>query len=339
MSVTEKMQHLLDNLTKPKGSLGDLEAFALRMAAIQDMAPPVIKKTLNIVCAADHGVTGEGISLYPSEVTAQMVLNMVNGGAAANVLARHCGSDVWIVDAGVAAKLENASVIDMKIAPGTANFARQEAMTREQLELCLSRGKDLADRAADEGYQLISLGDMGIGNTTTAAALLAAGGIPVDEVVDRGTGIDDETLEHKRQVIVDALEKHSPFADVHDIMMRLGGFEICMMAGIILGLKGRKIACVIDGFPVTAGAYCAWLADPAVKEYLFAGHKSKVKGHAVVLEKMGLPPIVDLGMRLGEGTGAIIGGFLIKLAAQIAGEMASFESADVSRSDDEELDY
>ena len=180
---------------------------------------------------------------------------------------------------------------------------------------------------------------MGIGNTTTAAALLVANGFPVEEIVDRGTGIDDWTLDRKRNVVSQAVEKHSPYTEVSKSMRCLGGFEICMITGFILGLKDRQVACVLDGFPVTAGAYLAWLIDHGMESYLFAGHKSKVKGHGVVLEKMGLRPIVDLNMRLGEGTGAVLGGFLVYLGAKIASEMASFESAGVSRSEGDEKNY
>jgi nicotinate-nucleotide--dimethylbenzimidazole phosphoribosyltransferase len=336
---TEKMQAHLDNLTKPKGSLGNLEEYALKLAAIQRRVPPRADKRLSIVFAGDHGIADEGVSLYPKEVTAQMVMNFLSGGAAINVLSKHCGSDVWAVDAGVAGEIGVPGAIDMRIGPGTRNFAQEPAMSAEELEQCLERGKALAERAADEGYDLVSIGDMGIANTTTAAALLVANGLALEDVVDRGTGIDTETLKHKLDVVDGAVKKHGPFADVHATMRCLGGFEICMIAGFILGLKGKKIACVVDGFPVTAGAFLAWRIDEEIAEFLFAGHRSKVKGHQVTLEKMGLEPIVDLNMRLGEGTGAVIGGFLVSLGAKIASEMASFDSAGVSRSEGDEEDY
>ena len=227
----------------------------------------------------------------------------------------------------------------MKVRPGTRNFAVEEAMSAEELEICLENGRQLAERIAEAGYNLVAIGDMGIGNTTTAAALLAANGLDLDTVVDKGTGIDDETLDHKRKVIQAALEKHGPFADARASMRCVGGFEIVMIVGFILGLRDRKIACIIDGFPVTTGAYLAWLLDRSVSEFLFAGHKSKVKGHIVTLDAMGLEPILDLNMRLGEGTGAILGGFLVAMGAHIASEMASFESAGVSRSEEDEEDY
>lgn len=335
----EQMQQHLDNLTKPVGSLGDLEDFAMKLSLVQGRIPPKVEKKISVVFAGDHGIAEEGVSLYPKEVTAQMVLNFLSGGAAINVLSRHCGFDNWVVDAGVASDTSGDGLLDMKVGRGTKNFAREEAMTGDELLLCLERGRTLAARIADDGYDLVSVGDMGIANTTTAAALLAANGLSLDDVVDRGTGIDDETLRHKRGVIEAALDKHGPFDDVYASMRCLGGFEICMICGLILGLKDKKVACVVDGFPVTAGAFLAWTIDNEVSDFLFAGHKSKVKGHIVTLQKMGLKPIVDLNMRLGEGTGAVLGGFLVALGAKIACEMASFASAGVSRSETDEENY
>ena len=338
-SLNKKMQHHLDNLTKPKGSLGDLEDFAMKLAVIQGRVPPRINRKISVVFAGDHGIVDEGVSLYPREVTTQMVLNFLGGGAAINVMARHCGADIRIIDAGIAGEVGESEVIHMKVRPGTRNFAVEEAMTENELELCLDRGRELAKWVSREGYDLVSIGDMGIGNTTTAAALLAANGLDLDAVVDRGTGIDDKTLNHKRSVIKSALEKHGPFRNVRESMRCVGGFEICMIVGFILGLKDRKIACVIDGLPVTAGAYLARCIDSTVSAFLFAGHRSKVKGHIVTLNAMGLEPILDLNMRLGEGTGAVLGGFLVSMAANVACEMASFESAGVSRSEGDEKDY
>jgi nicotinate-nucleotide--dimethylbenzimidazole phosphoribosyltransferase len=335
----QEMQTHLDNLTKPKGSLGNLEDYALRLAAIQGRIPPRVDLRISIIFAGDHGIADEGVSLYPKEVTAQMVLNFLTGGAAINVLSKHCGSDVWAVDAGVASEIGADGVIDMKIGPGTRNFAREEAMNDEELDRCFENGKTLAARVADEGYDLVSIGDMGIGNTTTAAALLVANGFALEDVVDRGTGIDADTLRHKLDIVAKAVKKHGPFSDVRASMRCLGGFEICMIAGFILGLKGKKIACVIDGFPVTTGAFLAWSIDNKVSDFLFAGHRSKVKGHTVTLEKMGIEPIIDLNMRLGEGTGAVLGGFLVSLGAKIASEMASFDSAGISRSEGDEENY
>ena len=337
--LSERMQRHLDGLTKPVGSLGDLESYAVKLATIQGKVPPEVNRKATYVFAGDHGIAAEGVSLYPSEVTYQMVLNFASGGAAVNVLARHCGFDVFVVDAGVATPIDNSTVIDLNVARGTKNFAREPAMSQEEYDTCVRRGRELAADAVAKGFDLVCVGDMGIGNTTTAAALLIAAGLAADEVIDRGTGIDDAMLEHKREVILRAVETHAPYGDPSAIMRCVGGFELCMMSAFILGLQGSGVACVLDGFPATAAAYIAWLMDSSISESVFAGHKSKVKGHATALASMGLDPIVDLKMRLGEGTGAILGGFLVSLAAKIACEMASFESANVSRSEGVEQNY
>lgn len=333
------MQSLLDNLTKPKGSLGTLEAVALKLAAVQNRVPPSAEKRGVWVFAGDHGVVAEGVSLYPQEVTPQMFANIAAGGAAINVLSRHCGFDVQLVDAGMTADVEHADAVALKAGSGTRSMLREEAMTADQLRQCLANGRALAKAAADDGFQLVAVGDMGIGNTTAAAALVVAAGLDLDAVVDRGTGIDDETLRHKRSVIADAVEKHGPYESPEHIMRCVGGLELATMTGFILGLKGAGIGCLIDGFPVTAAAYMAWQIDPSCGAYLFAGHLSKVKGHRAILSAMGLEPLVSLDMRLGEGTGAVIGGFLVYLSTKIASEMATFDSADVSRAEDDETDY
>jgi nicotinate-nucleotide--dimethylbenzimidazole phosphoribosyltransferase len=186
---------------------------------------------------------------------------------------------------------------------------------------------------------LVAIGDMGIGNTTTAAALLVALGFGADEIIDRGTGIDDATLERKRSVIVNAVAARGPFTDAREALKKVGGFDLAMMAGLILGLKGRGIGCVIDGFPVSSAACAAWRMDPGVIDYLFAGHKSRVKGHAPVLAAMGLEPIVSMEMRLGEGTGAVTGGFMVELGVKAAREMASFEQMGVSKGSSDEKNF
>ncbi|MBI9106757.1 MAG: nicotinate-nucleotide--dimethylbenzimidazole phosphoribosyltransferase [Spirochaetales bacterium] len=330
------MQNHLDNLTKPVGSLGKLEEYAMKMARIQNKVPPIIEKKAVYVIAGDHGINTSGVSMFPSEVTPQMVMNFVSGGAGINVLANHCGFEVKAVDAGVAADFDNPGIIDCKVAKGTKNFHEEEAMSDSELEKCLENGKRLAKSAVADGYQLTALGDMGISNTSSAAAMVVAAGLEADSIIDKGTGISDELLEKKRRIILESILKHAPYSGPMDIMRKLGGFELCTMAGFILGLKGRGVACMIDGFPVTSGAYMAWLIDPSVSDYLFAGHKSKVKGHKVMLDAMGLEPIVDFNMRLGEGTGAVIGGFMVELGVRISREMASFASAGVTNVDNEE---
>ncbi len=229
-------------------------------------------------------------------------------------------------------------MIDVRAGAGTRNFAREEAMSAAELEGCLGAGRRLAAGAAEEGYDLVCLGDMGIGNTSAAAALCLAAGLP-GEVIDRGTGIDEAALAHKSRVIAEAVSRHAPFAGPEDMMRKVGGFELAVMTGLILGLADRRIACVLDGFPVSAAALMAARMDPSCTGRLFAGHKSRVRGHALVLEELGLVPLADLDMRLGEGTGAVLGGRLIELAALLSAEMASFTGAGVSRSEGDEEDY
>jgi nicotinate-nucleotide--dimethylbenzimidazole phosphoribosyltransferase len=356
MTDETAMRQYLDNLTKPKGSLGKLEDLATRLAVVQGHVPPKPGKKAVFVIAGDHGVTEEGVSLFPKEVTAQMAVNFLAGGAAINSLARGCGFDVFAVDAGIEGDIaigdlpahesgsegplgKSPGLIRAKAARGTKNFARENAMSAEVVEACLANGRALALRAAESGYRFVAIGDMGIGNTTAAAAVLVAGGFAPELIVDRGTGIDDATLARKYRVVVDAVRERGPFAGPKDILAAVGGLEIATMTGLILGLKGRGIACLLDGFPVTSAAWMARMMDPEVCAYLFAGHLSKVKGHQPVLAALGLEPIVDFGMRLGEGTGAVIGGFMLELAAKFASRMATFETMGVARSFEDEQNY
>ncbi len=334
-----RMQALLDNLTKPKGSLGELEDIALKLSRVQGKVPPNAEKRGIWVFAGDHGIAQEGVSLYPADVTVQMYANIAQGGAAINVLARGCGFDLSLIDGGMLNDPPPQQGRVLKAAKGSRNFLQEEAMTQAELEQSLANGRQLACEAADQGYELVAIGDMGIANTTTATALVVAGGLPLDSIIDKGTGIDDETLAHKKQVIAAAVEKHAPYDGPMHIMRAVGGLELAAMTGFILGLKGKGIGCLIDGFPVSSAAYMAYLLDPEVSDYLFAGHLSKVKGHKVILDAMGLRPLLSLDMRLGEGTGAVMGGFLVYLSTRIPKEMATFDSAQVSRSEVDEEAY
>jgi nicotinate-nucleotide--dimethylbenzimidazole phosphoribosyltransferase len=336
MNISEKMQAHLDDLTKPRGSLGKLEEYALKMAQIQGKVPPVIGKKGIYVFAGDHGVAAEGVSLYPQEVTVQMAENIFHGGAGINALADGTGFEVTLVDAGVlGGHLQRpphaaCRFIDAKTMQGSRNFYKESAMTSAETEDALSAGKKLADDAVKQGYTITAIGDLGIGNTSTAAAMLVAAGFNADDVVDRGTGINEAMLSHKHKIIVEAVQKHNPAKTGEAILAALGSPDYAMMAGLILGLEGKGIACVLDGFPVTSAAYIASLMNPSVTGYLFAGHLSKVSGHQKVLAKMGLSPVVNLEMHLGEGTGAVIGGSIIELSLTAAAKMASFSSANVS---------
>ncbi len=356
-AIREAIQARLDDLTKPKGSLGKLEDYAEKLALIQGLVPPRIRRKAVFVLAGDHGVSAEGVSLYPKEVTAQMMHNFMAGGAGINVLARACGFDLYAVDAGVDADLppwplsgaakagqggHAPGFFSMKAVRGTKNFAKEAALSPAEFQACLDNGARLAEFAAAEGYDMVAVGDMGIGNTASAAALLVAYGFDPEQIIDRGTGISDDMLERKRRVIMDAVRERGPFGDGREGAAAIGaafaGAELATAAGLMLALKGRGIACMIDGFPITAAAAIAWKLEPGLGAYCFAGHQSRVKGHKPVLDAMGLDPVVSLDMRLGEGSGAVIGGFIVELGARIAGEMARFSELAVSAARDEK-DY
>ena len=314
----EIAQKRLDSLTKPRGSLGRLEEFAAKLVAIFENEIPAINKKAVFVFAGDHGIVEEGVSAFPKEVTAQMVYNFLRGGAGINVLARHAGADVIVIDIGVDANLSNINhpnFISRKVVWGTRNFKNEPA-----------------NKYIDQGYNLLATGDMGIGNTTPSSAVCAAiTGQPVKDVVGRGTGINDHILQHKIKVIEEALNKHKPDpSDALDVLSKVGGAEIGAIAGLILGAAEKRIPVVIDGFISTAGALIAYTFDPAVKDYIFAGHLSEEKGHRVMLEYMGLEPILRLNMRLGEGTGAALAMTIIEAGLKIYKEMATFDEAGVS---------
>ncbi len=346
--IRTAIQARLDDLTKPKGSLGKLEDYAEKLALIQGLVPPRVRRKAVFVLAGDHGVVAQGVSLYPREVTAQMFHNIMAGGAGINVLSKACGFDVYAVDAGVDADLPvwprkgadgAPGFFAMKAVRGTKDFSVEPAFTEGEFEACLQNGLQLAKFAVAEGYDIVALGDMGIGNTTSAAAVLVAYGFDPDLIIDRGTGIDDAALAKKHRTIVAAVAARGPYPTPESVAIALSGPEIATAAGIILGLKGTGVACMIDGFPITAAAAIAWKIDPSVTDYLFAGHQSRVKGHRPVLAALGLDPVVSLDLRLGEGTGAVIGGFIVELGAKIAGEMARFSELAVSKAKADEKDF
>jgi nicotinate-nucleotide--dimethylbenzimidazole phosphoribosyltransferase len=345
-SIESAMRAHLDNLTKPRGSLGKLEDYCVSMAKIQGRVPPEIGKKGVYVFAGDHGIAAEGVSLYPQEVTYQMVLNILSGGAGINALAGASGWEVIVVDAGVIGDFPpdeelkpKHRFIRAKLGGGSGNFFHGPALSPEETRTAIEKGKGLAEDAEKQGYALVAIGDLGISNTTTAAAMLCAAGFSADETVDRGTGIDKAMLDHKREIVRAAAASYRGPVSGEAILERFGSFDFAMMSGFILGLRGRGIACVLDGFPVSSAAYMALLMDGGVREFLFAGHLSKVAGHKPLLEKFGLSPVVSLDMRLGEGTGAVIGGSIIEMAVHTARNMASFGSAGVSGAEVSEEKY
>jgi nicotinate-nucleotide--dimethylbenzimidazole phosphoribosyltransferase len=326
-------QKHLDNLTKPLGSLGRLEEFAQRLVAITENRKPVLDKKVIFTFAGDHGVVDEGVSAYPQEVTPQMVFNFLRGGAGINVLARHAGAEIVVVDIGVDFDFDDTEgLINMKVMKGTRNFAKGSAMTRDEAVKCIESGIEVATRYAERGCKMAGTGDMGIGNTTPSSAIASViTGTPVREVTGRGTGISDEALERKIEVIEGAMRLNKPDpTDAIDVLSKVGGTEIGGIAGLILGAASKRIPIVIDGFISTAGALIAYTIEPAVKDYMFAAHNSVEKGHRIMLKAMGLDPILDLGLRLGEGTGAALAMLLIEAALKISKEMATFQEAGVA---------
>jgi nicotinate-nucleotide--dimethylbenzimidazole phosphoribosyltransferase len=331
-SIEGVAQQRLDSLTKPQGSLGKLEELARRVALIQNKVPPRLGRKLLFVFAADHGITDEGVSAYPKDVTAQMTLNFLNGGAAINVLTRHYGVETQVVDVGVDFEFIDAGGLrDRKIRRGTANFARGPAMTREDALRSVEIGIELAAEAADANIFLLGAGDMGIGNTSSAAAILCAlTGVPLADAVGRGTGISDATLARKVALIERGLDINRPDAkNPLDVLAKVGGMEIGAMTGAMLGAAAFRLPMVLDGFIAGAAALLAQRFSPHVEEMLFASHLSAEKGHSHMLDALKLAPVFDLQMRLGEGTGACLLMGLIEASVKVMGEMATFESAGV----------
>ncbi|MBN1995754.1 MAG: nicotinate-nucleotide--dimethylbenzimidazole phosphoribosyltransferase [Anaerolineae bacterium] len=320
-------------LIKPAGALGRLETLSIQMAGITGRIDPPLAERAIIVAAGDHGVTAEGVSAYPSEVTRQMVLNFLNGGAAINVLARQAGARVVVLDAGVAADLpEHPDLIRAKVAPGTNNFTQGPAMTRNQAIQSIETGIAAVAREIEKGLHLVGTGDMGIGNTTPSSAICAVlTGTDIATVTGRGTGIDDDTLKIKVAVIHQALEKNRP--DPHDpldILAKVGGFEIGAIAGVILGAAARRIPVLVDGFISTAGALIAAALAPLSRDYMIAAHRSVEPGHKIMQQHLNLDPIFYLDLRLGEGTGSALAMPVVAAATATLNQMATFAEASVS---------
>lgn len=321
------------SLTKPPGSLGRLEDLSIQLAAATGSTRPSVARKAIIVMAADHGVTHEGVSAYPAAVTPQMVLNFLNGGAAINALARQANARVVIVDIGVASDIPTHAQLHLrKIAYGTQNMAAGPAMTRAQAETAIAEGIDIVQAEVANGLDLVATGDMGIGNTTPSAAIVAAiTGKPVALVTGRGTGVDDVGLVRKIQIIERALALNRPNpSDALDVLSKVGGFEIGGLAGVIIGAASKRVPVVLDGFISGAAALIAVGLCPDVKPYLIAAHQSVEIGHRAALEHIGLKPLLDLDLRLGEGTGAALAFHLVEAATRILNEMATFAEAGVS---------
>ncbi|MFC1879245.1 nicotinate-nucleotide--dimethylbenzimidazole phosphoribosyltransferase [Chloroflexota bacterium] len=320
-------------LTKPQGSLGRLEELSIQIAGIRRQITPRLEKKAVLVMAGDHGVVQEGVSAYPQAVTGQMVANFLNGGAAINVLARHSGARVIIVDMGVAENLEpHPGLLIQKIAPGTANIAKGAAMSRQQAVAALLAGAKIVQDEIERGLDILATGDMGIGNTTPSAAIAAVyTKRPVHEITGRGTGVDDAGLERKVAAIERALEINKPDPqDGLDVLSKVGGFEIGGLAGAILAAAAHRRPVVIDGYISTAAAMIAASLAPQVRGYLIAAHTSQELGHHLMMEWLGTAPLLDLQLRLGEGSGAALAMSLVEASCKILSEMATFAEAGVS---------
>lgn len=322
-----------DQLTKPQGSLGRLEELSVQLAGIYRQPMPTIKDKVIVTMAGDHGVVAEGVSAFPQEVTPQMVYNFLNGGAAINVLARHVGARIVVVDMGVASDFEpHPSLVIKKVAKGTANMTQGPAMTRAQAEQALLAGVEVVEAEIARGLDIVGTGDMGIGNTTPSAAIAAAltGESPA-RIAGRGTGVDDEGFKRKVSAIERALAVNQPNPkDGLDVLAKVGGFEIGGLAGVILGAAANGKPVMVDGFISTAAAMIAVAVAPAVRPYLISAHRSKEIGHGIMLDWLGLKPLFDLDMRLGEGTGAALGISVAEAACKILADMATFGEAGVS---------
>ncbi|MCU0508778.1 MAG: nicotinate-nucleotide--dimethylbenzimidazole phosphoribosyltransferase [Anaerolineae bacterium] len=323
-----------DILTKPTRALGRLEDLSIQLAGItRRCPPPVPHRKAVLVFAGDHGVTAQGVSAYPKEVTGQMVLNFLGGGAAINVLARQAGARVVVVDAGVASELPAAAgLIDGKIAFGTADMSVGPAMTREQAAAALELGARVAQAEIDAGLDLLACGEMGIGNTTPASAIVSAiTGTSVEIVTGPGTGVDADGMRRKAALITKALLVNEPDpTDGLDMLAKVGGFEIGAIAGAMLAAAAHGVPVVVDGFISGSAALIAATLCPLAKQYMIAGHQSTEPGHVAAMGRLGLTPLIDMRMRLGEGTGAVLAMHLVDASARIINEMATFESAGVS---------
>ena len=332
-SLKNELKHKIDCKTKPVGALGKLEELALQIGMIQQSLEPEIKEPALVVFAGDHGVVAEGVSPYPQDVTWQMVMNFIAGGAAINVFAKQHAWNILLVDAGVNHDFPAGLPLrNLKVNHGTRNFFKEAAMTDEELEKTFQHGTELVEEIHGKGSNCIAFGEMGIGNTSSAALIMAKLlGLPVEECTGRGTGLDDAGLQHKIQILQQAMERHIAEEPL-SILKTFGGFEIAMICGAMLKAAELKMLIVVDGFIVTSALLVAHRLYPDLLDYCIFAHQSDENGHRKMLEHLKVQPLLNLGMRLGEGTGAALALPLIRAAVNFLNEMASFESAGVSGS-------
>jgi len=334
LPLNQQIQHKIDHKTKPVGALGTLEKLAFQIASIQNTLSPELTKPHIIVFAASHGIASAGVSAYPSEVTPQMVLNFMNGGAAINVFTRQHGISLLLVDAGVDYDFEQSEkLIHAKVNYGTKSFLEEPAMTQEECRQCLEKGGQLVRDVKETGCNVIGFGEMGIGNTSSASLLMSKLlDIPIEDCVGKGTGLDDAQVVHKISVLTKALEKHLEVTDdPMEVLQTFGGFEIAMMCGAMLEATKQKMIVLVDGFIASASYLCALKLDASVQDFAVFCHQSDEKGHQLFMQKMNADPILKLNMRLGEGTGCALAYPVLQSAVAFFNEMASFESAGVSQ--------
>ena len=334
-AVIRQAEAWMDGLIKPIGSLGRLEEIAVRLAGMTGRLHNTIGKTRVVVFAADNGIHDEGITPVPQSVTAVQSANMPKGFCGISVLCCHAGSELMVVDVGIAADMTGAAVTDRKVRPGTANMAKGPAMTREQAVAAMEVGREMAYAAADEGISLLGAGEMGICNTSTSSAMLTTfTGLPVRDTTGRGAGINDMQMNRKIAAIEEALRNNNPDpADPLDVLSKVGGLDIAAMTGCFLGAAERRLPAVVDGFIAMVAALTAFRMDPGVRDYLFASHCSQEPGYRLAARELDLHPMLDMDMRLGEGTGCPLAFHLIEAATRICNEMATFEQGSVDNTD------
>lgn len=323
----------INNLTKPKGSLGRLEEIALQIALIQQTLTPALHKPQNIIFAADHGIVDEGVSLSPKEVTWQQLSNFLHGGAGVNFLCRQHGFELKIVDAGVDYDLPyEKGIIDMKVRRGTRNYLYEAAMTQEEMELCIERGAEVVRRCHEEGSNVLSFGEMGIGNTSSSSLWMTYfTGIPLEQCVGAGSGLNQQGIRHKYEVLKRSMENYNGDGSATDIIRYFGGLEMVMAVGAMLQAAELKMLILVDGFIMTNCMLAAMQLCPAVKDYAIFGHCGDESGHKLILEYIQAKPLINIGLRLGEGTGAICAYPLVDSAVRMINEMDNFAHASITK--------
>jgi nicotinate-nucleotide--dimethylbenzimidazole phosphoribosyltransferase len=330
--MKQQIQHKINHTTKPLGSLGMLEQLAEQICTVQNTLYPKLKNPIILVFAADHGIAQSGVSAYPAEVTPQMVLNFLNGGAAINVFCRQHNIKLKIIDAGVNFDFEPyPQLIDAKIDKGTKNFLTEKAMTNEQLQLCFTKAKEIVETTYADGCNIIGFGEMGIGNTSSASMLMSTlCNLPIEDCLGRGTGLDDKQLIHKIEILKKAQANHPKPANAKEALQFFGGFEIAQICGTMLAAYEKNMLILVDGFIATSAFLCAFHINPKIIDNAIFCHQSNEQGHQKMLNYLNAKPILNLGMRLGEGTGCAVAYPIIQSAVSFMNEMASFESAGVS---------